>query len=168
LSEPDRAEVSSPVADAGPAPTGSPTDVVRAYLTDLLEVERWAYRAVGDDRGDEADWDKVVTRSDAVRGRYLAAALAHASRGASVTISKPAEHDRFEIMEERPGRGGKVLVETREGSDIIAVRRYTLAPDGDGYRITQVKELATEFAPPPPSGFGGRFRSLFGKDRDRD
>jgi hypothetical protein len=168
FAEPDTAETSDPFADAGPVPAGSPTDVVHAYLSDLLDVERWAYHAVGDDRGDEADRDEVMARSDAVRRRYLTAALAHASRGASVTISKPAEHDRFEITDERPGRGGKVLVETREGGDMIFVRRYTLAPDGDGYRIGQVKELATELPPPPPSGIGGRFRSLFGKDRDRD
>jgi hypothetical protein len=163
---PEPQPVPAPTVEAGPAPVGSATEVVRAFLSELLEVERWALSVASlsplAPPQDEIN-NELVARTDAVHRRYLSAALAAAHRGSSVTVGDPPEHDRFTITEVRPGRAGRVVVETREGVDIISLRRYTLEPDGNGYRIVRITLLGTEFEPATAHGLGAWVRSLFGR-----
>lgn len=128
-------------------------EVLMAYFAELAEVEAWGISNAGGpgaflgdeppDTGD--DTDELIARGERVHARYCAPRLAHALRGASVTLSSAPEHDAAAIrVLGDEARSGRVVIRTAEGTDFVFLRRYVLEPQGGEWWITAETDLGME------------------------
>jgi hypothetical protein len=135
-----------------------------AYFAELRAVEEWAFanrealfgpdddEAFDEDDDEELDEvddeafdedeheevDELIQRSDEVHARYCTPRLASALSGASVAVSREAEHDpsAIRVLEEREDRSGRVVIRTAQGHEFVFLHKYVLERSDDEWWIS--------------------------------
>lgn len=154
-------------------PKSPAEDTLLAYLRQFEEIERWYIERHGGARAfygprapqaSEEDTQQFWRRSRALYDRFCTPTLSTAL-GSGIGITAYPPHGDARILSIRPGRAGRVRIDTVHGRDNPPMRHvYTLEPADGEWRISAARDVFDATLPVVPPDLperGGLLRSLF-------